>query len=754
MPLRKHTRSQLCTACKGLTLSCLETVGTFRHVTVGYLKDTEGSCDLCHLIWRAVERAMRAETNDPERQCDLPENYRVWLSLTEPPRTYISERPRIDIDRGKALYFYVAPESLPRTAIDGHLTLSENRSVGVQDAIKTVCRWIDEDIGLRSNSNGAALTQMHPTLLLELPQMMPFLPNSQLRLVDNLRSLQAKKWVVVVCPRLSTSFSDPNLSFVAQTQRTISFSMLTPLVRHAATATAMLGCRYLWVRDICTSDSDTDEIGDVFWNSYCAIVSHSTPADGNFLETTLCDIQEVPIKNQRLSCAVSYLSLPSDLLSDVEFDARTKSASGYLDRLMARRVIHFTPGHIYLESYGKLGTRSEEGTQLYTEASPSRPLLLPQTLVYTSRTPLVWFNFVERYTSCPIQPGDDRLSMVQPLAEKIHQSTQVSYLSGVWKDNFHMGLLWAPKKPPMQHNSTSRPLPSWSWAALEGPVQYPLSFEHRVTTTWNARCEIQQVLAPRPDFVTETGVLMMTGQITDLGISGTTQTGRMAQRLPLLLKTSGDTGGLGSGRLQSLGDVARKHNLGEVENPEQWEALGYKSISVICDPEVDEHTPVRNAIGFAVLDETPKFAQELVSGGSTMFWKYPCLRMAEADITDPPGVGGQGLNGMLPTRTFVLILEETESSGKSRLGTRTYHRIGIGLLQGDFPFADCPTRGSEPQQLEGHGVKVRAGYSIEKLILDKIVVLTVALIETPMPTTTGNGRLCLWSYSIYATFVV
>ncbi|KAK3323223.1 hypothetical protein B0T19DRAFT_476366 [Cercophora scortea] len=710
----------LCQQCDSLSLYQFEIVKIIKHVTLGHLEANASSCKLCRLLQTAIERAIKTEYNDPQRQCEYPPEYRVWLTLEPVPRLYISERPRVELPTGEALYFFVASEQLPLPLIDGYLLLNKQPPGSIDD-MHRLREWVDEDVQCEPNQGDLNRLSMRPlpATLLEVNLAADSSSGYRVRVVktdagsvaSEQRNPKPLNWVALSYSKHATGIANTaelDITKPTGNEILIPWPSLSSLAQDAVRVTVMLGSQYLWTHELCPV-KDENEVAQIFRGSYCALVSHSDSETAGFLQAAVGGSQAVAIGKRSSdtgsSGGVSYVSLPPDFISDVEFDFRTKRADAFLQRLAARRVIHFTDtGQIYFESYGRLGTRSRDGAQLYTETNPSRPRLLPSphntvTTLSSRQTPspLTWLNFVERYTSCDLGPGQGRLPLLQPLAAEVHKATGVGYLSGVWRDRAHLELLWAAKRPPMRPRSTPQPMPSWSWAALEGPVQYPLSFEHRVTTIWKPRAEITGVLAPQPDFMAGTGVLIIKAQVIDVAISSTANAGRNAQRLPLLKAIEPqDTRHTG---LTSLGDVAKLHGLGTVETPEQWEAVGYRSIALISDPELDDHTPVRyvadeatNAIGFAVLDETPGFALEASARDSegTRFCWYPCMAVAESSVEDPPGSACEGLNRMLPTRTFVMVLKETAESRMSRLGNRTYRRVGIGCLQGDVPFAGRP----------------------------------------------------------------
>jgi hypothetical protein len=112
----------------------------------------------------------------------------------------------------------------------------------------------------------------------------------------------------------------------------------------------------------------------------------------------------------------------------------------------------------------------------------------------------------------------------------------VPYLAGLWRDRPHTGLLWAAKKPMCQPTIKFR-ASSWSWACLEGPVQYPLTFEHRISEVAAPDIELlglglEGMQEPQdPTFVNSAAGLRLRADAVRVLVSTIPRTGRLQQRL-------------------------------------------------------------------------------------------------------------------------------------------------------------------------------------------------------------------------------
>jgi hypothetical protein len=91
-----------------------------------------------------------------------------------------------------------------------------------------------------------------------------------------------------------------------------------------------------------------------------------------------------------------------------------------------------------------------------------------------------WLHIVENYSRRKLTRDSDKLHALAGLAKRAQPSPADVYLAGLWKNSLASQLLWEPAfrrdvdseyhagmKTPQQSRA-----PSWTWAALGGPVQF------------------------------------------------------------------------------------------------------------------------------------------------------------------------------------------------------------------------------------------------------------------------------------------
>jgi len=168
------------------------------------------------------------------------------------------------------------------------------------------------------------------------------------------------------------------------------------------------------------------------------------------------------------------------MLDSISFDSVVTASSlnkrGWVtqERLLSRRVVHFTVHGIMLEC---------SDTILHEQHSSVRVRQYQRTLEVI-RGPLFerdfdescWSDFIALYSKTEFTDPTDRLIALSSLARLHHQqrSRDDHYCAGMWKNCLVRSITWHRTDPPTPATSDRLGIaPSWSWASIVGGVQYP-----------------------------------------------------------------------------------------------------------------------------------------------------------------------------------------------------------------------------------------------------------------------------------------
>ncbi|KAH8898518.1 HET-domain-containing protein [Thozetella sp. PMI_491] len=320
-------------------------------------------------------------------------------------------------------------------------------------------------------------------------------------------------------------------------QREILINDLPRTIQDAVSVARHLGTRYLWVDALCIVQDDQDEwrdeaakMGDVYSNAYFTIAAHAAKdSDHGFLCEALSKQAVIPVggrhgydlydkeKEAWEQDHNQHSSSPSHREADCD-DSRGESSPPFLseaffvaqgfysakdigesrlstrgwvlqENILSSRTIHFcSGGSIYLEDHLSLqhlddnserdGARHRlwphvrKSLHIMSQVeqscgSPSSALSASQDLRRD------WYSIVERYSDLNLTKPTDKLIAIGGIARKLQQLIDDRYLAGIWASHAYAGLLWLRKTKPLALSTIPRAA-TWSWASVDGSVQYPV----------------------------------------------------------------------------------------------------------------------------------------------------------------------------------------------------------------------------------------------------------------------------------------
>jgi hypothetical protein len=104
----------------------------------------------------------------------------------------------------------------------------------------------------------------------------------------------------------------------------------------------------------------------------------------------------------------------------------------------------------------------------------------------------VWTSLVENYTRRKLTYPEDRLPAIGGIAQKLRDAWEDEYYAGIWKGSFIDLLAWRRnrKSIPGQYTVLEKyRAPSWSWASVEGPIEYAYSWRVPIGNLRNLKAE-------------------------------------------------------------------------------------------------------------------------------------------------------------------------------------------------------------------------------------------------------------------------
>ncbi|TVY80462.1 hypothetical protein LSUE1_G005342 [Lachnellula suecica] len=351
-------------------------------------------------------------------------------------------------------------------------------------------------------SDNQNLVSSDGTELLELS-----LPKRLIFLDEDLKSAR-----LVSCPMTSTiSYAalsycwggDENFKTVESTlpelERNIPLDQLPQTLTDAFNLTKKIGLDYLWIDAICIVQGNQGEgkqeweqesrkMGRIYANAKIVLSATRiiSVTQGMFgLRST------VPLSNDvRTDSICARRNLNHEIITS----CRTKSDKwwetninstfpllsrgwGFQERMLATRVVHFTPTELVWECQKCRKCECEViQSNLYTSMNNMLAALRvclnsPWDEVSMRQ---MWRELVRSYSVRRLTQIDDKLPAISGIAELFKEKSGDMYAAGLWKRSLPFDLLWRCDQTGDLKIAKTRS-PSWSWISVDGAIKWPVS---------------------------------------------------------------------------------------------------------------------------------------------------------------------------------------------------------------------------------------------------------------------------------------
>ncbi|KAJ8129324.1 hypothetical protein O1611_g4308 [Lasiodiplodia mahajangana] len=261
----------------------------------------------------------------------------------------------------------------------------------------------------------------------------------------------------------------------------INFRTLPETFQDAVTVTRALALRYLWIDSLCIIQDDeadwefeSKRMEDVYSSAYLTIAAASAKSSREGFLGTRSGRQWVTIATPKgpWCCAESI----DDFQTDVENSILNTRAWVLQERVLSRRTIHFTSTQMYWEC-GK-GVHCESLAQL---RNPRSQFLgdhdFPRSaLTYFKNERILLIQYLYTvFSKLQVTRPTDRPVALLGLQKRIERTLETRVDYGVVERYLHRSMLWCAKVPctlsPIKYRN-DRLVPSWSWMAYSGEIDY------------------------------------------------------------------------------------------------------------------------------------------------------------------------------------------------------------------------------------------------------------------------------------------
>ncbi|KAK3347057.1 heterokaryon incompatibility protein-domain-containing protein [Lasiosphaeria hispida] len=260
--------------------------------------------------------------------------------------------------------------------------------------------------------------------------------------------------------------------------RGFSYDELPKTFQDAVQVTRALHKQYLWIDTLCIiqgSDGDWESeaktMADIFACAYCTIAASSARGWGEGFLRPQSDTLDIGVQ-----CTPGTPNCTCDFERDVDEGPLMRRAWVLQERVLSRRIIHFTAAHTYYECGD--GVQCEQLTKLepsfwkqYFILDPAFPSRL-STSGFQHTVHFVRY-LLKKYSTSGLTVKTDRDVAIHSLIKRMGEVLQTEVRYGIFRCFLCSLLLWKRNENmtlPIPYKDKT--IPSWSWMAYSGGVHF------------------------------------------------------------------------------------------------------------------------------------------------------------------------------------------------------------------------------------------------------------------------------------------
>lgn len=269
--------------------------------------------------------------------------------------------------------------------------------------------------------------------------------------------------------------------------------------RDAVVVTRHFGVRYLWIDCLCiVQDSDPDWEAEapmmrhVFANSMCNIAASASedPEGGLFRERDpTAVIRPWIVESTFANGSVEKHVMIDGLYWVDQLNNSSLHGRGWVfqECFLAPRILYFARDQVLWECSESHGCEAFlEGIPGFEPNKPTTAKALrgteqtSQGVIYRPQEAIAkWMLLAEDYSMCRLTRSEDRLYAFAGIAKLFQEITGYQYMAGVWREGLLYQLAWYVSWPVPRSSSRYR-APSWSWASIDGEMQFTPNWRKRI----------------------------------------------------------------------------------------------------------------------------------------------------------------------------------------------------------------------------------------------------------------------------------
>ncbi|KAI4863432.1 heterokaryon incompatibility protein-domain-containing protein [Hypoxylon rubiginosum] len=301
--------------------------------------------------------------------------------------------------------------------------------------------------------------------------------------------------------------------------------------REAITVCRRFQFRYIWIDSLCIIQDSYEDwkreattMKDVYQNSIMniAMAAAADNSEASFESRDLGLLRPLNIEAEWEGlCKSEYYLQDEDMYDNEMNDCPLRRRAWVIQEVfLTPRSLNLTKSQLWWEC------RELEACEAYPNGLPSAwsgtaQNGLPGKFHDVADACDRWDRLVETYSECQLTVLQDKMVAFSGLAQHFQDFLQGDrYIAGLWRSQLPQSLFWQSRHIRPCYRPTTYRAPSWSWASIEGPVNFESNREF-VHGDIRSLCTILDITTFTDDH-TETGPLSggyirVRGRLTQVG---------------------------------------------------------------------------------------------------------------------------------------------------------------------------------------------------------------------------------------------
>ena len=283
-----------------------------------------------------------------------------------------------------------------------------------------------------------------------------------------------------------------------------------------------LDISYIWIDSLCIIQDSKDDwtreaamMQDVYQNSILNIcasaAADNSEASFQYRDTSLIVPLEVDVVSKGAETRRYQLVSSEHIGNDIVNSPLRSRAWVYQEDVLSKRSLSLTRSQLWWEC------RQTIACETYPLAMPFNLLPENQAARLRARKELSrhsqksgssfsddeinrkywrWYNSIADYSECALTQPTDKLVALSGVAQSYRDLNRLQdedYIAGYWKSQLPYALCWQTKKLKWTYRPPVYIAPSWSWASIEGAIDYGFSAEEMEKVSTKSLCQIKDI---------------------------------------------------------------------------------------------------------------------------------------------------------------------------------------------------------------------------------------------------------------------